>query len=161
MIGRVDTLHLPHAAADAVAAAAYAHEPNETGGIMLGTIEGKIATVAALIGPGPDAEHRPTSFDPDQAWQLEALGDVWQSAAADWRYLGDWHSHPGAGVRPSVRDWKVARLIASSPDARCPAPLMLIAAVGESVRLGAHQLRTAWFRRVEVRPVESSAILRL
>lgn len=160
MTERVDTLEIPRPAAAALDALARSHAPDETGGILVGTIAEDTATVTALIGAGPAAEHRSHSFDPDQDWQLATMADVWASAGADWRYLGDWHSHPASRLRPSVRDWKVARLIASSNDACCPAPVMVIVGAGPRPRVGVFQLRRGWFRRVAVRMVDRPAVLR-
>lgn len=160
MTESVDTILIPHAAGGAVEAMTRSHAPDETGGVLIGTLTEGTATVTALIGAGPGAEHRSHSFDPDQDWQLATMAEVWSQAGPDWRYLGDWHSHPAGRLRPSVRDWQVARLIASTGDARCPAPVMAIVDAGPTLRMGVFQLRRNWFRRVDLRLVDGPAVLR-
>lgn len=113
-----------------VAALATASYPYETGGIILGRETDRACTVSKMIGPGPHAEHRRASFDPDHGWQVAEVARLWRDHKGKISYLGDWHSHPGGAPRPSRLDREVLRLIADAADARCAAPVMLIVAVG-------------------------------
>lgn len=103
--------------------------------------------VRAAVGAGPEAIHERTTFEPDQRWQESEVERVWRLDPT-LEYLGDWHSHPGGGTSPSRSDRAVLHVIASSPAARCPSPVMLIIAVtadrlklGAFGRVGRHQRR--------------------
>lgn len=73
------TLHFDALAYAGILLEAVAAFPMETGGLLLGTWDARdIATVAEVIGPGPDAEHAATSFEPDADWQRAALADAWR-----------------------------------------------------------------------------------
>ena len=103
--------------------------PNETGGILMGSSERlSRVEVRTMVGSGPEAIHERTTFEPDQRWQESEIERLWRRDPT-LEYLGDWHSHPGGGASPSRRDRAVLDLIASSPAARCPRPIMLIIAV--------------------------------
>lgn len=112
--------------------------PNETGGILMGRAEQPDRVeVRATVGAGPDAIHERTTFEPDQRWQEGEVERLWRLDPT-LEYLGDWHSHPGGRASPSQRDRAVLHLIASSPAARCPTPVMLIIAVtADRLKLGA------------------------
>lgn len=103
-------------------------EPLETGGLLIGFWAGDRVrvVVTAVIGPGSKARHEAGSFGPDQVWQQEAVARLYEESGRRHTYLGDWHNHPHGLPHPSRRDRRVAGLIARSPAARAPEPLMLI-----------------------------------
>jgi integrative and conjugative element protein (TIGR02256 family) len=86
--------------------------------------------ISSVIGPGPRASHRATSFTPDAAWQEEQLAEVYEQAGRRLHYLGDWHTHPRGTVRLSGTDRATLRRIADHPDARAPHPVMALLAGG-------------------------------
>ena len=102
--------------------------PNETGGTFLGWwSDAATCTVTEMIGPGPEAEHRPWSFQPDQDWQLREIARRYRASGRRLSYLGDWHTHPGArSGTPSAADKRAIRTIIGAPEARCPCPIMII-----------------------------------
>ncbi len=103
------------------------HDPDETGGILLGYwADVGTAVITALVGAGPGARRWATGFVPDATYQEEQLADAYEASGRRLEYLGDWHSHPGARPVPSWQDRRTLRRIASEPGARCPQPLMLI-----------------------------------
>ena len=105
--------------------------PLETGGLLLGWTTGPGAVVISrVIGPGPRANHRATSFTPDAAWQERQLADAYEQAGRRLQYLGDWHSHPRGTIRLSGTDRATLRLIAHHPDARAAHPVMAVLAGG-------------------------------
>ncbi len=111
----------------ALVAEAAGRFPLETGGILLGRWEnGGRAVLTDVIGPGSQAIHEPTSFDPDQVWQEAEVARVWRDRGGQVAYLGDWHSHPGGSLRPSWLDVSTARRIAAAPAARAPRPILLV-----------------------------------
>lgn len=79
-----------------------------------------------MIGPGPAAHHGATYFQPDAGWQTGEVARWYQASGRLHAYLGDWHTHPfGAGF-PSRRDRRTMAVVAHSPAARAPHPLLLI-----------------------------------
>jgi integrative and conjugative element protein (TIGR02256 family) len=113
--------------------------PNETGGVLMGywwhaSLEdplGGCVVVAAVIGPGPLAIHKPRSFSPDHEYQEREVGRVYQASGRMSTYLGDWHTHPNGTGLLSRRDERTAIRIASAPRARAPRPVMLVLAGGD------------------------------
>lgn len=122
------TIWLPAHVLSACQAEANSKFPNETGGTFMGWWANDTeAVITAMIGPGPNAHHEFSSFEPDQNWQLEKISGHYLASNRRETYLGDWHSHPGASHGDlSWWDRRVLRKIATSKPARCPRPLMLI-----------------------------------
>ena len=69
--------------------------PLETGGAFMGrmSVDGDFV-VEHMIGPGPLADHRRSSFEPDAAYQWDEMARWHRSTAGTGAYLGDWHTHP-------------------------------------------------------------------
>lgn len=102
--------------------------PLETGGILVGyLVEGADeAVVCSVVGPGPDARHSPTTFEPDGPFHREQLAHAYASSGRVHGYLGDWHSHPHGEPILSWRDQRTLCSIARTPDARAPRPIMFV-----------------------------------
>lgn len=102
--------------------------PLETGGLLLGWSEDVTgdAVVAAIVGPGPAAEHGLMSFLPDDQWQRAELARRYAGSGRVHGYLGDWHTHPNGAGRASSRDRRTLASIAAAPLARAPRPLLAI-----------------------------------
>jgi len=117
--------------------------PNETGGVLMGYRgEGGDLVVTAVLGPGPDAIHRPTSLVPDHVFHEEEIARLYEASGRRHQYLGDWHSHPGGSCALSRTDRRTLHRIARTPEARVPEPLMLVMGGGISTwRLCVHQVR--------------------
>lgn len=98
----------------------------ETGGALLGWRSGRDAVVARVLGPGPKAKHSLSYFEPDADWQVEQGRRIYADSGRTVAYLGDWHTHPGGGISPSVQDKKAARLIAKDDGFRAPEPLSAV-----------------------------------
>jgi integrative and conjugative element protein (TIGR02256 family) len=82
---------------------AAAREGFETGGILLGQGDGRPDLYVMVAGsPGPKAVHEPPRFlrDLDHAKALAA--QAWAELQAVW--IGEWHTHPTAGLTPSDAD---------------------------------------------------------
>ncbi|MDT0275541.1 Mov34/MPN/PAD-1 family protein [Blastococcus goldschmidtiae] len=129
--------------------------PLETGGLLLGwsTCPGSVV-ITQVIGPGPDATHRSTSFTPDAAWQEAQLADAYEQAGRRLQYLGDWHTHPRGTARLSSTDRATLRRIAAHADARAPYPVMALLAGGPLwqvvVRQQIRRRRPLWRLTLEV-----------
>lgn len=98
----------------------------ETGGVLLGWRDALDIVVEHVIGAGPEADHQRSSFQPDAGWQEARIAELYERSGRQLDYLGDWHTHPGGTPHPSRRDERTLRHIASSPEARCPEPVMVI-----------------------------------
>ena len=122
--------------------------PLETGGVVLGLQGHSRSLVAHVIGPGPAAIHEARTFTPDHAWQAAQSESLWR-ANRQLRYLGDWHTHPMGRARLSHMDVDALRLIAGSPAAFQPSPIMLVAALGANGNVVARASRLSGGRRLE------------
>ena len=123
------TLWVPEAAWDAVISEAEDKAPLETGGVLLGYFAAAAseAVVTGILGPGPNAVHRRTSFMPDADYHDRELARCYEESGRLLSYLGDWHSHPKGGGALSATDTRTLRRIARCESARAPTPLMLVA----------------------------------
>lgn len=113
-----------HPARAAMIHEAHAALPHETGGLLLGFSSETDIVIIHSVGPGPDAEHRPTSFTPDRDWQYAQIDTLYEESGQTLQYLGDWHTHPGGTSQPSDLDIDLLHDIATTPESRCPRPIM-------------------------------------
>ena len=117
---------------------ALAAFPLETGGLLLGWWTGAdAALVTDVIGPGPDALHAATQFEPDTGWQRTALAEAWTQHPGI-EYLGDWHTHPNGTPKFSALDRAALATIAAHPAARAPRPWMAVIVVDAAGRISLH-----------------------
>jgi integrative and conjugative element protein (TIGR02256 family) len=151
----IATVWLAQKVIDSMLDEATAVAPNETGGMLLG-YEGMDApepVVTEVIGPGPNARHSPSRFEPDADWQQGEVERIYADSGRITTYLGDWHTHPRGPARPSRKDRRTARRIARSKEARAPAPLMLIAGRDEKEwTIVCYRLRRRRLEPVQLRP---------
>lgn len=78
--------------------------PNESCGLLAGTIEGEVKTVTkTYLLTNIDASNEHFSMDPKE--QLAALKDA---RANGYQILGNFHSHPESPSRPSEEDKRLA-----------------------------------------------------
>jgi len=99
----------------------------ETGGALLGWRDNHDAVIAAVLGPGPEAQHGFSSFEPDGPWQNREGHRIYHESGRTIAYLGDWHTHPRGSARPSRRDLQTAQETAADEKFRAPDPLYGIA----------------------------------
>ncbi|WP_419095527.1 Mov34/MPN/PAD-1 family protein [Pseudarthrobacter naphthalenicus] len=102
--------------------------PYETGGILLGHWHYGNVVITNMVGPGPKAQHHIAAFTPDRDWQYEQIDLLFAESQGTIQYLGDWHTHPRGVPFPSKTDVSLLASIASSPESRCPRPIMYILA---------------------------------
>ena len=101
--------------------------PCETGGILMGYWgSAGEAVVTTIIGPGPKAVHKRTSFVPDYEYDKKEIGRHYEQSGFTETYLGDWHTHPYAAAYLSEQDKKTLKKIADFEPARLVKPLMMI-----------------------------------
>jgi integrative and conjugative element protein (TIGR02256 family) len=84
--------------------AGASHDGRETGGILLGhgPNPAGLIEVAHVGDPGPDAERRSDFFLRDLQHSRRLAAQAWLADGSDW--IGEWHTHPTGGPRPSPRD---------------------------------------------------------
>jgi integrative and conjugative element protein (TIGR02256 family) len=101
--------------------------PCETGGILMGywSNEDEVV-VTAIVGPGPKAVHKLTSFVPDNEYHKQEISWRYEQSGYTETYLGDWHTHPFTASYLSDRDKKTLKKIADFEHARLEKPLMMI-----------------------------------
>lgn len=145
-----DTVWLGRDHWDALQRAADVWAPFEVGGILLGYRNGTDTVVTHLVGPGDNAHHAWYGFSPDEAYQRDTALRVFAQTDGVSRYLGDWHTHPGAPARLSSIDKRTLRRIARSAEAQCPAPLMLVLGQGRPAWLPhIYSTQACWPARAE------------
>lgn len=138
------TVWLTDRAADDITSEAAARSPLETGGVLVGwrLRGGAEIVVARAIGPGPHASHGRYRFDPDGAWTDRQVERVYAASGRMITYVGDWHSHPNGSPSLCNTDLTTLKAISRRPEARCPRPVMIIAAgSAHDWTLTAHLLR--------------------
>jgi integrative and conjugative element protein (TIGR02256 family) len=121
--------------------------PDESGGALLGYFRASDRDriqVCEQVGPGPKAIHKRHRFEPDGDWQAERIAEGYARSGRINTYLGDWHSHPGGGGKPSALDRSTAREIAQCTEARLPHPLILIVFGGPTAWEVAAYRRGRW-----------------
>lgn len=121
----------------------------ETGGALLGWRDHNDAVVMRVLGPGPRAKHRLHSFEPDGAWQREQGARIYRESGRTIAFIGDWHTHPLGGHKPSPQDEVAARVIAGDPLFRAPEPLSAIVARRQRV-LGVYTWINGSFHEMDV-----------
>jgi len=99
----------------------------ETGGALLGWRDERSAVITHVLGPGPNATHGWSHFEPDGKWQQREGERIYLASGRTVAYLGDWHTHPHGQPQPSRQDRKTAKLIAEDVRFRAPRPLYAIA----------------------------------
>lgn len=152
----MSTAWIDAAALDQARRHAHERHPLETGGLLLGWTDDATgdAVVAEIIGPGPAADHRRTSFLPDNDWQRAELARRYAASGRLHGYLGDWHTHPDGTGHPSVRDRRTLAGIAAAPLARAPRPLLVILAGRPDgpVHVWRHRKRPLPLERLTTKP---------
>lgn len=88
--------------------------PKETGGILVGWLEGSIIHIEVAVGPGPKAINKRNSFIRDGDYSQRQLDGIVVETAGQWDYIGEWHSHPRE-MGPSPKDIKSLIKVQTSP----------------------------------------------
>lgn len=120
---------------------ARAWAPRESGGMLIGAIDGDTARVVRVSGPGPAADHTPDGFLRDGEHSQAALDAAVRESVGALDYLGEWHSHPIA-VGASSRDARSMRAIAHDSAYQRREPILIVLlAERRSWRLQGYQWR--------------------
>ena len=106
-----------------------AHYPKETGGMLLGYVNGTHRVVTALIGAGPDAKHEKHRMVPDDHYQQKRLLEHFEKTDGTESFLGEWHSHPEALPDMSRTDRRTLHNVTVNSQNLLTLPIMLIVGV--------------------------------
>jgi hypothetical protein len=100
------TVRIEGAAADAMSQQLRRHDPNETGGIIVGRIAAtrKTIYVTRLVGAPPDSRGTPFGFTRGTFRLPEAMERVRDRTGDLLTYVGEWHTHPIGGFELSETD---------------------------------------------------------
>lgn len=124
------TLHLAAGLLDRMEREGRHWAPVETGGMLAGYRTGPHIdadiVVTDDIAAGPAAQRTQTRFVPDGEWQQSRLERLYAASDRITTYLGDWHTHPSGGTRPSSTDRHTYQRVADESEARAPYPVILI-----------------------------------
>jgi hypothetical protein len=107
-----------------------AHLPNETGGVLLGSVDisRRVVYVVDSIPSPPDSEEWPTLYIRGAAGLKERVVEIQSASAGQLHYIGEWHSHPqGYEPLPSPDDLKVFAWITEALEADDLPAVMMIA----------------------------------
>jgi len=108
--------------------------PNETGGVLLGTIDlqrKRVYAVDTILSP-PDSKEWPTVYIRGCTGLRAEVEKVKDITMGMLDYVGEWHSHPGHSTNPSRDDLLAFEWLAEIMDV-CEQPaLMLIAGEGNN-----------------------------
>jgi integrative and conjugative element protein (TIGR02256 family) len=126
IIGRPEVVKLSSMAAASVCQESTRALPYETGGVLVGFVEGTTACVTHTIGPGPRAIHRRTGFQRDGDYAQDQINQLYEQSGGKVDYLAEWHSHPKP-IAPSPMDLQSMRDISQDEKYLRPEPLLLLA----------------------------------
>lgn len=118
-------LVLPQSVRAAIEAESKSKLPNESGGILVGTLGSEEVVVHAVVGPGPRAKHGRNSFERDGEYTQAELDSLATASGGAWDYVAEWHSHT-ALAGPSPRDVRSMEVISRLPGYDSPEPILLI-----------------------------------
>jgi integrative and conjugative element protein (TIGR02256 family) len=87
--------------------------PNETGGVLLGSVflNAKVVVVTDIIDPPPDSVETPTLFVLGTEGLEAQIKSVERKTNGKVTYLGTWHSHPFGGGASSTDKATASRLL--------------------------------------------------
>jgi integrative and conjugative element protein (TIGR02256 family) len=92
----------PDAATVILAEAQVSADGRETGGILLGSVEGGRAVIRHAGRRGPAAVRSSVFFLRDLLHARQLAQHVYDVDGSVW--IGEWHTHPGGGAHPSEAD---------------------------------------------------------
>jgi integrative and conjugative element protein (TIGR02256 family) len=124
----VASVFITEKARDAILAEVQSSLAAETGGILLGYIDGnRTAVVLRATGPGPNAQKSASGFDRDVEFVQAELDSASRELGPQGLYIGEWHSHLEKAPEPSPRDVMSMCGIAEAPNYATRCPVLIIA----------------------------------
>ena len=100
--------------------------PNEFGGLLIGsyTNENKDLIITDILAP-KSFKSSPVYFERETKDLQEELKDFYHSNPSKY-YVGEWHSHPNGGTKPSGKDIKGMKQISDSEGVSINKPVLCI-----------------------------------
>jgi integrative and conjugative element protein (TIGR02256 family) len=121
----VEWIRIDAATATFMMTSSSAYAPNETGGALIGYVEGAGLHIVVATPPGPGAQHHPTLFMRDGSFSQKLLDEAFAASNGRHDYVGEWHSHPFS-QGPSAKDRASMRRIASRSAYKSLHPVMIL-----------------------------------
>jgi integrative and conjugative element protein (TIGR02256 family) len=109
----------------------------ETGGVLVGYLEGEQFVITHASDPGPRGRRRRRSVQIDGAFATEFCHDLESRSGGSVYYLGDWHVHPVGSLSLSPRDRHAAKALVEAAVSPVPQILSVIFA-GDGRNAKAH-----------------------
>lgn len=123
----VNEVELPAEVRATIQAEVEASPTAETGGILIGYVNGRKAVVVKATGPGPKAVRTATRMERDVEFVQAELDRATKELGPKGLYVGEWHSHLESDPHPSGRDVLSLTEIAESENYATECPVMMIA----------------------------------
>lgn len=98
----------------------------ETGGALVGMLQGETLHVIDACGPGPNSKLTRFDVTIDGEYATNFCDRAFESSGGALDYVGDWHCHTGWSLEPSARDRKAMAQMASFATAVRYHPVSLI-----------------------------------
>jgi integrative and conjugative element protein (TIGR02256 family) len=102
-----------------------AHAPNESGGMLIGYVDGGLLYLTHATPPGPRAVHQPDLFVRDGDYSQLVLEAALAESNGRHDYVGEWHSHPFS-QGPSSQDRISMKRIGEKASYACAHPALLL-----------------------------------
>jgi integrative and conjugative element protein (TIGR02256 family) len=143
------------------AATARLHPPSwETGGVLLGYIDGacRVAWVVAAAGPSPDSQRGDHAFWHGTKGVADLVARHYRESRGRSRFIGMWHTHPEMPAQASPIDYRaMADLFAPAGAGQVPRQAIQLVLGGEPGRwgrwlrgVGEPEVSFQMFRRSEI-----------
>lgn len=123
----VTSVSLPKEIRDFIYSEVESSVDAETGGVLIGYVQGRKAFVTRATGPGPKAIKSATRFERDVEYVQNELERATSELGERGLYIGEWHSHLETAPKPSPTDITSLFGIAESTNYATRCPVMLIA----------------------------------
>lgn len=115
--------HLPNQPLNFILTESAQHFPNETGGMLVGRVEGDSVLITHATGPGPLALHSGHEFKRDGEYSQKILDQIVTEVGGMYDYIGEWHSHP-LKSGPSSKDIKTMNWISQNAKYKVAQPIL-------------------------------------
>ncbi len=113
-------------AADRMRGEMKRHRRTETGGVLVGRMDGDSLMVVDASDPGPRAKRRMLSVVIDGIYAQQFCDAARNKSANEIDYVGDWHCHLAWTCKPSPADQEAMRIMADFADSPTKTPISLI-----------------------------------
>lgn len=117
----------------------------ETGGVLLGVINGDVIAINHASEPGPKAEKESTRFLKDRVFCQQYIDRKYLEHGQSASYIGEWHFHPNGDNLPSNTDLSSLTNIANSEGYLTETPIMIILSYNGEPSCTIHPARKPYY----------------